>query len=56
LDLLFKYPGYAATVVDDAPLTDHFDCFGTGYKISEGDRGYIKDLLKSMTDRVEILI
>jgi hypothetical protein len=52
LDLLFKYSGYAATLADDAPLTDHFDCYGTGYGISEGDRKYIQDVLKKLDARI----
>jgi hypothetical protein len=52
LDLLFKYPGYAATLADDAPLTDHFDCYGTGFGISDGDRKYIQDILRKLDPRI----
>jgi hypothetical protein len=53
LDLLFKYPDYAVTLADPAPLTDKVDYYGTGYEISEGDRRYIQDTLKKLDTRIK---
>jgi len=52
LDLLFKYPGYAVTLVDKAPLSDEVECYGTGLGISEGDRKYIQGALKKLDTRI----
>jgi len=53
LDLLFRYPGYAVTLVDPAPPSEKVDCYGSGYSISENDRKYIQDLLKRMDSRID---
>ncbi|MCL2762221.1 MAG: hypothetical protein FWD36_03305 [Treponema sp.] len=51
LEVLFKYIGIGSTKT--VILTEHIQCYGTGFGISEKDRNHIQSLLKETTSRID---